>query len=357
MITRRECIGFNETMRFGSTIYRAENRPQIEAEEWRWGSLKNTFKMSWWDDPVGDECNLEMQKTLDCKITIATYGLQVDSGTQSRSISVSIDEDEEGWPEDSEALSFYHGAIENRPNPGSEEERDLSKKFGIAQAYGLSRIAISVLAGDIVFGKHALSQSKVSLSELKAENLSSDYPFEENDNLDHVLQLSFKGNATRILGSPYISPGAQALPKFNITPDSIQQFLQDFIVSTVALNDPSDPLWVNQGAIQAYRGSNVYTFDEQIQFYAPYSAVLVATMGVYLVGLWSLHKNGVSASSSFLQFAMTMSTSRSLQLAAQPCSVGGGENVSRELNGLRLRVGTHEGGLEGFGTENELEDY
>ena len=180
----------------------------------------------------------------------------------------------------------------------------------------------------------------------------------------------FMGKGTGILGSPYFSDPDLYGPKFNITPEGIQTYLQDLIISMISLSDKPDPLWTYQGDIEAMGGSNVYVFNERLQFYVPYGAILVVTAGIYIVGLWSLRQNGVSAGGSFLQFATTTSTSRTLHQIAEPCSIGGGENASRELRDLRLRFGAFKGArndyadggegsrplVVGFRTENEAED-
>jgi len=187
---------------------------------------------------------------------------------------------------------------------------------------------------------------------------------------DAYAQRTYQGNGTGIFGSPYIGLNELHKPKFNITADSIQRFLQDLLISTISLSDPQNPLWKNQGDIEAMRGSNVYTFNEKMQFFAPYGACLVVITAIYILGLWSLRQNGVSASNSFLQFAATTSTGRTLHEVAEPCSLGGAENMSRDLRDLRLRYGTkrstlHEDDSEsehsrvlvvGFGTERELEN-
>lgn len=195
---------------------------------------------------------------------------------------------------------------------------------------------------------------------------------EEGSQDDPYGQISYQGSGTGIFGSPYIGLETFHAPKFRIKPDSIQNFLQDLVVSTIALSGgrDDDALWTNQGDVEALKGDNVYVFNERLQFFVPYGACLLVTAGIYVLGLWSLRQNEVSAGSSFLQFATTTGASRTLHQVAEPCSVGGAENVSRELRDLRLRFGTlrstqHEGDTEsehsrllvaGFGTESEIEN-
>lgn len=181
---------------------------------------------------------------------------------------------------------------------------------------------------------------------------------------------SFRGNATTITGSPYIGFDDKIEAKFIITAETIEQYLQDLVISTIALNFADRPIWVNNEDITAMTGAEVYIFESKLQFYVPYAACLAITAALYIIGLWSLRKNGVSAESGFLQFATTTSSGGALNHAAYGCSAGGGENMTDELKNLKLRFGVlnespHDGPYEvggrgqclvraGFGTESEL---
>lgn len=164
----------------------------------------------------------------------------------------------------------------------------------------------------------------------------------------------FDGNATNVLGSPYIGINDRFNPSFNISAENLQRYLQDVVISTLSLN-----MSTNNDKIEAKVGENVYVFNSKLQFYAPYAACLFVVACIYIQGLWSLRANGSSAGSSFLQFATTTSTSNALRGMAAECSSGGDENFSEGLSNLRLRFGVLLGSPDaapvyGFGTENEV---
>jgi hypothetical protein len=339
IIAADECVDAN-----GFLVYRAENRARKESSS-PVDTRNNTFKLSWFPDPINNECRPQELKTLDCSMTLARYKLHIGPNTLSKSINVTIESDRDVWPEDGIPTSFYDEAFE-----GIENEKDaesLANKFPLAQAYAISRAAILALAGEV---------------QIVIDRGIQDDPYG---------QIYYRGNGTGIFGSPYIGLDVMHEPKFHITPDSIQSFLQDLVVSTIALSgEGDDALWTNQGDIEALRGDNVYTFNGKLQFFVPYGMCLLVTAGIYVLGLWSLRQNEVSAGGSFLQFATTTATSRTLHQVAGTCSVGGAESVSRELRDLRLRFGTlrsrqHDDDAEsehsrllvaGFGTESEIED-
>ncbi|CAG9992159.1 unnamed protein product [Clonostachys byssicola] len=321
-------------------VYRAENRIR---EDTRNDPMINSFKLSWYPEPFKLKCDPQELKTLDCSMTLAQYKLQIDSSSQSRSINVIIEDDKDVWPEKGIPTSFPEAFSAN------ESPRDpevLAAKFPLAQAYAISRAAILALAGDA--------------------NLTAAEAGKQDDT---YAQKYYSGSATGVFGSPYIGLNNTNEPNIIITADRIQRFLQDLVISTISFSDPSEPLWVNQGDIEAMVGSEIYMFNEKMQFFAPYAACLVVTAAIYILGLWSLYKNGVSASNSFLQFVTTTSTSDTLHQVAETCSFGGAENMSQDLKDLRLRFAARgrtesdeEAGGEdsqllvaGFVTENKVE--
>lgn len=152
----------------------------------------------------------------------------------------------------------------------------------------------------------------------------------------------------------------------NITAESLQNYLQNVVISTIALNMPEHLLWKSP-PITILNGTNVYTFDTPAQFYGPYAACLVATLIIYVVGLVSLEMNGVSAGNSFLQYVCTTRISQTLQNLGERCTFGGQEDIVRELRDVPLLFGiknrcpdepdNERGDMAGFGTFGEVESF
>lgn len=136
--------------------------------------------------------------------------------------------------------------------------------------------------------------------------------------------------------SPYIGYHDKYKPRVHLTPETLQSYLQDVVLSVTTLDPGLPALEVAQGLT----GANVYLSTEPLQFYVPYIACLVVTMLIYVSGYRALHLNGASAGNSFLQFVATTSTSDALHQLGQECSVGGIENTSKDLRNVRLRFGT-----------------
>lgn len=174
------------------------------------------------------------------------------------------------------------------------------------------------------------------------------------------MSVWFDGNGTQVLGSPYIGLGNRFNARFDISAKSIEQYLEDVVISTLSLGMSTD-----KGDIKAKTGANVYIFNEKLQFFLPYAACLIATAGIYAIGLWSLHVNGATARNSFLQYATTMSSSKSVHALVAESSKRN-EDVSKGLGNLELKFGnilvmTEDGSgrrrkvtVQGFGTREEL---
>lgn len=84
---------------------------------------------------------------------------------------------------------------------------------------------------------------------------------------------------------------------------------------------------------------NVYRSQHHLTFFLPYGLCLVLTLPIVASGLISLRFNGVSAvDGDFLQFFMTAATGKTeIEVAASRSSLGGYENISKELKKLKIR--------------------
>jgi hypothetical protein len=104
---------------------------------------------------------------------------------------------------------------------------------------------------------------------------------------------------------------------------------------------------------------NIYSFSRPLNLILPYALSLLASLPFLIIGYLSLQRNGVAAlSDSFLQLLVTMTRSEQLDRIAQPCSLGGDEQVTEELKHTRIMFGELVGGdgvvrRVGFGLEEE----
>ena len=63
--------------------------------------------------------------------------------------------------------------------------------------------------------------------------------------------------------------------KVDITPETIERYLEDVVVSTVSLG-----LSKHNGGVKARIGTEVYKFEEKVQFFAGYGSCLAASLGI-----------------------------------------------------------------------------
>ena len=171
--------------------------------------------------------------------------------------------------------------------------------------------------------------------------------------------------ATAFVASSFVNTSTYGQLNVNVTPEKLQEYLTNVIVSALALNTNGETLWQTD-SIPVRSGANVYAFNQRVQFYTPYGACLIATLLIYALGLRSLYQNGVSAGNSFLQHVSASRISDRLDNAGIQSSRGGDESFSDEFKELELQYGikristtqqTHVevGRLTGFGTVDEIE--
>jgi hypothetical protein len=92
------------------------------------------------------------------------------------------------------------------------------------------------------------------------------------------------------------------------------------------------------------RNFNIYHFENKLMFFLPYGLSLGLAIPLLAMGLIALYyqNNGVSAiSGGFLQLLMTTTghTAIDSALAKGSASLGGHENVSKELLNMEIRFG------------------
>ncbi|RSM07172.1 hypothetical protein CDV31_008724 [Fusarium ambrosium] len=277
-----------------SAIYEAEDLVKNGApgSDDRYTLWNNAFQIAWDPKPNPRGCDLKSRKSLVCRMKLSTYTLQIEhSPDASRSIQTTVDK-----PRD------VSGAADPGPRPQPLYPDELHSNFTKSQAFAIRQAAMNALQGQI--------------------RLSID-----------AGALSFQGNASLVLGSPYIGLNDKYNPQFNISAENIERFLQDVVISTLSLNAST-----HNGDIKALEGTEVYVFSEKLQFFLPYGVCLAMGFLINFCGFLCWRRNGTAAGNSFLQFATTTGSCKTLNelVALNP---GGEENASEELMELELQVG------------------
>jgi hypothetical protein len=117
------------------------------------------------------------------------------------------------------------------------------------------------------------------------------------------------------------------------------ELLVNTTISALSMNERYD---IVNGTIT--RNFNIYRFKHKLVFFLPYSLTLGLAIPIIILGLIALYiqNNGVSASSGgFVQLLMTTTghTAIDLVIAKGSATLGGYENVSKELRNLEVRFG------------------
>jgi hypothetical protein len=136
-------------------------------------------------------------------------------------------------------------------------------------------------------------------------------------------------------------------PKFD--PEMAKELLANTTISTLSLNERFD---VVTGAES--RNFPVYHFHNKLAFFLPYGLALTLAVPIIALGLVALYaqNHGVSAmSGGFLQLLMTTTGRTSIEAVVSKGSatLGGYENVPKELEDMEVRFGEF---IEGAGAED-----
>ncbi|EXL64506.1 hypothetical protein FOPG_19230 [Fusarium oxysporum f. sp. conglutinans race 2 54008] len=232
-----------------SIIYRADDEIGRSSDE-LYSRTNNSFKMSWYTSLRPGICKPEGLKTLDCSMTLATYNLHIkNSLDSSQSINVDIENEREIWSDKAWIQTqfyyyFFYGGSINEPRIANDT---IKTNFTNAQAFAISRAAVHALQGEV--------------------KMSADGPG----------VIFFQGNASQVLGSPYIGLADRYNARFNISTANIEKYLQDVVVSTISLK-----MSTHNGDIGALVGAEVYQFSEKAQFFAGYGACLLVAGGIFV---------------------------------------------------------------------------
>jgi len=145
----------------------------------------------------------------------------------------------------------------------------------------------------------------------------------------------------------------------NISEASLNSMLYNITLSTISLG-----LWNVSTEVTRADFVNTYSFagHRRYSLIFPYAVCLLVSLGFVALGLYSLYGNSVAASNGFLQTIQTSRGSLALDAAARGSSLGGPDNVPKELEDLELVFGEvteADGKFEairraGWGTRSEI---
>jgi hypothetical protein len=160
-------------------------------------------------------------------------------------------------------------------------------------------------------------------------NLKTPGEFDQLVNDTMVLQSSL---AQEILQSGGLFEGLT----LNISEASLNSMLYNITLSTISLG-----LWNTSTEVTMEDFVNTYSFagPRRYNLIFPYAVCLLISFGFVALGLYSLYGNSVEGSNGFLQTIQTSRGSAALNAAARGSSLGGPDNVPKELEDLQLVFG------------------
>ncbi|KAF4121413.1 hypothetical protein GMORB2_1820, partial [Geosmithia morbida] len=261
------------------------------------------FMVSWY--PAPSECNRTTIRSLACTMKLATYNLRIDYSENLRSIETTVDNVRDTWTPDYPMLmEFWNGFYNLQGEPSNDSaDYDLRVEFSRSQTLAVREAAVLALTGI-------------------ARPLS-----------DAGEAQLFEGNASQVLSSPYIDFDDDITnPRLDISADRLQDYMRDLVISTISLNSS-----VYQGGVDVMVGTDVYLFNEKMQFYIPYALSIFVALCVNIYGIWCWWQNGSIAGNSLLQFVTATSSNRVLGRAAMEYLDGDVGAIER-LNRLELKV-------------------
>ncbi|KAI8723113.1 hypothetical protein NCS52_00166300 [Fusarium sp. LHS14.1] len=287
------------------SIYEAEDLVKSGVDGERYALWNNAFQITWDPKPNATGCDLKSRRSLVCRMKLSTYTLQIKNSLDaSRSIRTTVDNHRDVWTDQAwiqaQFYYYFYNVTHSTLWPEPIRLDELHTNFTNSQAFAIRQAAVGALQGQV--------------------RLSIDGG-----------ALSFQGNASLVLGSPYIGLHDKYDPQFNISAGNIERFLQDVVISTLSLGTST-----HNGDIKALVGAEVYVFSEKFQFFLPYGVCLGMGFLINLYGFWCWRRNGSAAGNSFLQFATTTGSSKTLNKLVAPCTEGD-EHLPKELKELELR--------------------
>lgn len=143
-------------------------------------------------------------------------------------------------------------------------------------------------------------------------------------------------------------------PDFNSDPEMVEQMLQNLTVSVMSFGK-----WNTTVAVTQLETRICHSFSKQRQLIGPCASSIALSLIFIILGFLALAQNGVSPNNGAAQIMTVAAGSSGIRKETLACSLGGAENASAELKGLRVRFWKlidEDGGHTrmGFGTEGEI---
>ncbi|KAM5527875.1 hypothetical protein FOXYSP1_19749 [Fusarium oxysporum f. sp. phaseoli] len=160
---------------------------------------------------------------------------------------------------------------------------------------------------------------------------------------------------TIVLETPLASfdPAESRSVHINLSAEVLQGLLQNITISLLTLANAN---LITEVTTKDYVTKYQFAFQEKL--IVPYASALTISFVIVVLGLRALVKNGVSANGAgFLQLLCTTKGSKTVDEAAWAGSLGGNENVPKELEDLVVRFGElrdRVGVRAGFGVADEV---
>jgi len=144
---------------------------------------------------------------------------------------------------------------------------------------------------------------------------------------------------------------------FTVTQDLLNQALLNITLSAMV----GFKYWNTKTNVTMNNSIDVFSFSRPLSLLLPYYISLAVVLPVLILGAFTFHQNGVSATDGgFIQLLTTTSGSSKLRDIAVGGCLGGPYNIPQELSDLKIRYGElvkdGEKGLvrrAGFGVEHE----
>ncbi|KAM0276297.1 hypothetical protein ACHAQH_006886 [Verticillium albo-atrum] len=314
---------------------------EAESQSWKDHLLvrNNSLLLTWHTKrAAGEECQESTLRTMECSVSLATYNVKMsneENGT--RSFDTEIIAARQFWDDENPIPQRFYPYFFNETSgdlmDAAINQTQLHEVFANTQAYAIRQAAVEALTGTVT---------------------------RDVDGGGDMATSALGANMTLAVGSPYIGMYDKFSPEIFLSPETIQRYLQDLVISTLSLNPKGKPIWTNGPDIEALEGGETYVFDAKVQFFVPYAACLLVAAIIYACGIWALWKNGEPAGKSFLQFVTAVSTSKTLQEGCGSLKDG---DPTQNLKEIKLRYGvgrTFDSSgsstcVSGFGTVDEVE--
>ncbi|KAK1449945.1 hypothetical protein CMEL01_07281 [Colletotrichum melonis] len=202
-----------------------------------------------WDTIKDGQCIPDGRRTMDCTMKLATYNFTIsNSQNGTREIQTEVLKTSPIWtdeaPVQKEFATYFFDYRYETAYDSPINQQELTRNFTRAQAFAIRKAAVDAMVGGVFL--------------YRDERYGVELPWIK------------PGPGSLAAGSPYIGLEDKFNPTLDISPQSIERYLQDVVISTVSLNQMSaGPLWVNSQPVEALAGANIYSFSEPWQFYAP----------------------------------------------------------------------------------------